>query len=500
MPYIDHEKSQMSDTDFILFQKLLLDHTGLYYEKRRKHQVVSGLVERMTHREIDSFGAYYHFLKHHPEAPHEIQDLIDELTIQETSFFRNKPQFDVLKSLVIPEIIQKQQTEGKSIRVWSAGCSTGQEIYSIAIFLSELLPEFKSWNISLLATDISRRALESVKRGIYHKKFMQSIPEHYRIKYFKERGNEVEISDQMRKMVKVERHNLAVDSFNHSQMKYLDIIFCKNVTIYFNQETTQRIMNEYYRSLKEGGYLFLGHSETLWKISDLFQTLEFSDTFLYRKGGGLVLPSDRMSLSEKPASDPAAQKSGNGHSLMSTQRIRKMSQGSPIVLEEDRLAFAQALELSQFKKYEAAISILIQFKSESPYFDQAKVAHARILSNQGKYEEAMSMLKTILEKDSLLEDAYYLMGILKNRTGDCEGALKMFQRTLYVNSGNILATFYLGEVYRQMNQIALARKTYQNTLKLLEHLPEGPTDFSEKFPPDLLSQTCLKKLKQLEAL
>ncbi len=509
MTSLNFSKNGLTDEVFLLFQKLLLEKTGLYFQRGRKHQIETGLAGRLHAREMASYEAYFDFLKNAPESAEEIQVLIDTLTIQETSFFRNQPHFNVFKNYIIPYFLHKRSEGNPFIRIWSAGCSTGQEIYSIAILLREFLPEFHTWNISLLATDISQPALNTARRGVYHRKFFESVPYAYQSKYFRAYGgNEIEISDQIRKMVNIEQHNLAIDSYNRKGMKALDVIFCKNVTIYFNESTTRRIIEGFYQCLSYGSYLFIGHSETLWKISEKFQAVEFPDTFVYRKGDADAFKPNtevgkKRSLSKIDVlgkyPDYTPDKSVHNPKKQSFVKAVNSDKIREDKVPSEKEVFATAMQAAKFKKYNKAISIFVQFKPGSPYFDQARVAHATLLSNQGKYDEAMLKLNEILIDNNLSEEAYYLLGILKNRTQEYEEAVKMFQKALYVNPKNILAVFYLGEVYRETNQNALAKKTYQNVLKILKELPSDQAlSLFEEFTPDLLGQACAKRLDALE--
>lgn len=502
MPPQAHENSSLSHADFALFRRFFLEKTGLYYAEARKHQVEIGLNERIKQNGFASYQEYYRFLKWDPKAVQEIQDLIDALTIQETSFFRNKPQFDALKKFVLPEIVKNRSIGIQPLRIWSAGCSTGEEIYSIAMLLCELLPDFESRNITLFATDISRPALEMAERGVYHKKQIRSLPKKYQEKYIKKIGEDYEVSSAIRKMVQFKSHNLAIDSYDRFCTQELDIIFCKNVTIYFNRETTIKITDGFHRKLKQGGFLFLGHSETLWKISNKFKALDFKNTFVYTKENPTDISTHEHCLPiKKRASTISSKKSSVDHSdgkggekgFSKNDALEDEAGGSHAVV------FKKGCNLSKLKDYENALLCFSGIEENSPYYLKAQIEYATILSNQGKYEDAILLLNDLVQKDSLAEAVYYLLGVLHHRIGDFKNASKMLQKTLYINSENTLASFYLSEVYRQMKRPDLARKTYHNTLKILENLPsDQETSFSSEITPEFLSQACTKWINFLE--
>jgi chemotaxis methyl-accepting protein methylase len=274
----------LSSEDSDLFQELLIEASGLRFEESRNQSLHLALWQRLQHRGYDSYREYYNLLKFHPEGRLEIRELLDLITIGETYFFRNKAQFNVLMRFVLPEIIKRKVFSGDQyIRAWSAGCSRGDEAYSIAIAIMEVLPSYSEWNISILGTDINRNGLTSSEEAIYVQKDIGHLDKEYLDKYFDIRGSTYVLKEDVKSLVRFEYHNLAKDPFMHERIPNIDIIFCRNVIIYFDAETTQRVIENFYDSLAEGGYLFLGHTETLWQIKNKFERVEFPQTFIYKK-------------------------------------------------------------------------------------------------------------------------------------------------------------------------------------------------------------------------
>src|SRR4030042_721139 len=274
----------LSENDFGLFQELLIETSGLLFEESRGQSLHLALWQRLQHRGYDSYLEYYNLLKYHPEGRLEIRELLDLITIGETYFFRNKAQFDVLIRFVLPEIMQRKVcSRDKCIRIWSAGCSGGDEAYSIAIAMMEVVPSYEEWSISILGTDINRNALACAKEAIYGQRNIGHLPEEYLGKYFTARGSTYILKANVREWVQFEYHNLAKDPFIHERMQNIDVLFCRNVTIYFDGQTTQRVIENFYNCLAQDGYLFLGHTETLWQITNKFERVEFPQTFIYKK-------------------------------------------------------------------------------------------------------------------------------------------------------------------------------------------------------------------------
>src|SRR3989304_2613910 len=274
----------LSADDFGLFQELLIQTSGLFFEKSRNQSLHFALWQRLQHRGYGSYREYYNLLKFHPEGCLEIRELLDLITIGETYFFRNKAQFDVLMRFVLPEIIQRKvDSRDRCIRVWSAGCSGGDETYSIAMAMMEVVPSYQEWRISILGTDINRNGLACAKEAIYGEKHIAHLPKEYLGKYFKAGGSTYRLHAKVQELTQFEYHNLAKDPFIQERMRDIDILFCRNVIIYFDGQTTQRVIENFHNCLAQDGYLFLGHSETLWQITDKFERVEFPQTFIYRK-------------------------------------------------------------------------------------------------------------------------------------------------------------------------------------------------------------------------
>ena len=192
----------LSADDLSLFQELLKEASGLLFEESRNQSLHLALWQRIQHRGYDSYREYYNLLKFHPEGRLEMRELLDLITIGETYFFRNKAQFDVLMKFVLPEIMHRKVDSGdKWIRVWSAGCSGGDETYSIAMAMMEVVPSYEEWRISILGTDINRNALACAKEAAYAEKHITHLPSASLDKYFKVRGTTYVLSTNVKKLI-----------------------------------------------------------------------------------------------------------------------------------------------------------------------------------------------------------------------------------------------------------------------------------------------------------
>ena len=483
-------KSRISDDEFRLFQEFIVKETGLYFSNGRKHQLELGLAPRILELGLESFRDYYNFLKFQLVGQNkmrrlELQYLIDELTIQETYFFRNEPQFKALKDRVIPEIVNRRNRGKRFIRVWSAGCSTGQEPYSLAMLLLLTLPEPETWNVSILATDINHYALQTASQGVYQQKAIESVPHQFFEKYFNVTESGFSIKEKVKQAVQFMNHNLVTDSYNSLSMTGLDIILCRNVSIYFNLEDTKKVIDRLHRGLNAPGYLFLGHSETLWKVSEKFKPVEYPGTFYYLKEG---------------TGRPVDGEGAATHSVSTAVTGASVKLKSPAQSEtpqpEDR--FAEAIRAMESKDYDRALSLFGRFDPEHPRFAQARLAEATILSDQGREDEAITILEKIVNQNKLSEEAYFLLGLLYKKNGTLEKAIAMFQKALYVNSENPLTYYYLAGLYRQQGEVDKARKTYKVALGMLKILPEDHVfPFFDALTPSVITESCYNELETL---
>ncbi|MFQ5680459.1 MAG: CheR family methyltransferase [Candidatus Omnitrophota bacterium] len=513
----------LNEDDFRLFQPFLLEQTGLYFTQDRSQSLRIGLWERVEQRGYTSYREYYNFLKFHPQGRQELEQLMPLITIGETYFFRNSPHFDTLMNMVIPEIITKKtQRMNRSIRVWSAGCSRGDEPYSIAIAFMETLPYYQDWDISILATDINRKILSLARQAVYGKKDIGHMPGDYLHKYFTgTNSGAFTLKDEVKKMVRFDYCNLSRDPFIGEGMQNLDIIFCRNVIIYFDLGTTRRVIDGFYNCLNDDGYLFLGHAETLWQISDKFKAMDFSRTFVYKR---LLHSQEKEEKDIKPfvavpeiklediapirqgilcSATPDAGKEevvfpkrpDSEELLASSDSSRKLS--APHPGDIDKL-YKQGAGLFKEKRYNEALDVFNKIISADSNNIRAYFARATILANQAKYGRAVDTLKKIIETDNLYLEAYYLLGVLAYKTADIKNAEDLFRKVIYIDPNVVLAYFNLGNIYLYQRKFRRAIREFNNALDLLARRPmEETIRFCEDFTVDFLLRACRNNLTKI---
>jgi chemotaxis protein methyltransferase CheR len=291
---------KLTDEEFRLFRNLVYEEAGICLKEARKDFLANRLQKRMNVMGKSSPYSYYKCVTE--EKKTELLILLDLLTINETSFFRNLPQMEFFGNVVLPDVLRRRfRDRPRRLRMWSAGCSTGEEPYSIAMIVSDVLknnaarflppdtpktgrscggPATSEWDIMLFASDLSLTALEIANKGEYAgEKVRATVPDHYLSGYFQANGGGYRVKDEIRKMVVFDFHNLK----NDNGLAGMDIIFCRNVMIYFDEEEQLRLIDKFYRSLNPGGYLLIGHAESLHGLGTGFEFVYEDKGTAYRK-------------------------------------------------------------------------------------------------------------------------------------------------------------------------------------------------------------------------
>jgi chemotaxis protein methyltransferase CheR len=287
----------ITEPELKLLQTLVYQECGMYFDERRAHFLTDRLQRRLKACRIDTFYSYYRLLTSR-EGKAELTALLEILTVNETSFFRNKPQLDLFQKSVLEETLRrKQDRRDWTIRVWSAGCSTGQEPYTLAMQISDALAYYylrnplpfdmpvpkplipPPWRVEILASDISYSALRTAQEGIYSENQMEQVEYMYRLRYFDKMGDHYQVKRPVRDLVHFDFHNLKTEFLPQRN----DFIFCRNVMIYFDEAEQKRLIEKFYRCLNSDGYLFVGHAESLFGLSDRFRMVHQNNGTAYQK-------------------------------------------------------------------------------------------------------------------------------------------------------------------------------------------------------------------------
>jgi chemotaxis protein methyltransferase CheR len=280
------EEMKLTVEEFIQLRDIIYDKAGLFFEEKKIYFVKKRVEQRLEALAIPDVTEYYNLLKYKDKAGRELQVLLNRLTTNETFFFREENQLNVFRDHCLPEVIDfKRRKRENTIKIWSAGCSSGEEPYTLAILLKEKIIDFSSWNIVITGTDIDTEILEKAKTGVYNERSLRFTAPNMLAKYFtRNQDNEYIINFEIKKMVTFHHVNL-FDSLKMRIFRGIDFIFCRNVLIYFDDTARKSVMANFYDSLNPGGYIYLGHSESVTRINSAFDIKRAGGFIVHQKPG-----------------------------------------------------------------------------------------------------------------------------------------------------------------------------------------------------------------------
>jgi chemotaxis protein methyltransferase CheR len=288
---------QLTEAELKLLQTLVYQECGMYFDERRAHFLKDRLQRRLKACQLDSFYSYYRLLTSR-EGRNELALLLENLTVNETSFFRNRPQLELLQKTVLEEILRhKQERRDWNLRVWSAGCSAGQEPYSVAILICDALAYYylrnplpfdmpspkplipPPWKLEIVASDISYASLRSGQDGTYNEVQMEPVDYTTRLRYFEKSSDKYSVKPQLKELVQFDFHNLKTEFLPRRN----DIILCRNVMIYFDEAEQKRLIEKFWHCLNPGGFLFVGHAESLFGLTQKFRMVHENNGTAYQR-------------------------------------------------------------------------------------------------------------------------------------------------------------------------------------------------------------------------
>ena len=486
------------------FIQLIADYTGLHIREQDYDSLYKKIFVRIKSLKLSSPEQYYQLLaSQNQTSKDEWEKLIILLTVTETYFFRDQGQLRLLKNVILPEIIKsKMASKEKKIKIWSAGCSTGEEPYSLAIMVQELIPDWQEWEILILGTDINEVALTKAKQGVYSNWSFRLIDRQIQKKYFYKFQGEWQLDEQVKKIVKFANINLVQDGFP----SYTDLILCRNVFIYFEAKHISLVMQKFYNSLLNGGYLMTGHAELYDQPLGQFKVKFLSESLVYQRGqdeqyenylaDSLPILTDKKMAINKSLEDSLMNSiserkisthysicdDGKKQNLLDfkqkfyqdkkheiarefTQKNRNLQS-----IQSDKLLL-EAGELFAVKAYTDAIRKAEDFLSLNPQNFGVYKLLAQLYANLGKYERATFYCNQAIEINSASVEPFYLLVNIAEEQGDIEGAKILLKRVIYLDPQEIPAYIELGSLYAAEKNILRAKKMKNIALELLKKLP-----------------------------
>ncbi len=278
----DHDV-ELSEEEFRLLRDLIHERFGIFFDEAQRVSLGSRLVGRLSALDLFSFEDYYRYLRFGPQRDEELGKMVSHITNNETYFFRESTQLDVFANSVLPTLRERKVAAGeRTLRILSAGCSTGEEPHTAAMIVYDSGQFFWSWDIWVIGMDADHQALEKAEKGLYFHNSFRGLAPGLLERHFKKEGLGAEVKDSIRRYVEFRLGNI-LDLASYEGLAPLDVIFCRNVLIYFSDATTLKVVENFHDVLAPGGYLLLGHAESLSRITNRFAPIRFPGAMVYQK-------------------------------------------------------------------------------------------------------------------------------------------------------------------------------------------------------------------------
>jgi len=468
-----------------LFARFITRTMGLHFTKDR----LSDLERKMAAVARDAGYAevekYLLWLMSAPLSREQLETLARALTIGETYFLRDPRSYQVLEEQLLPELIAHRRTTDKSLRIWSAGCSSGEEPYSIAILLSRIIPDLASWDISILATDINPQALERGRQGVYSKWSFRNAPPWLMDYFTRRKDGRFEIIPRIRKMVRFEHLNLADDGVAPGccGADAVDIIFCRNVMLYFEPALIEHTLARFHKALRDKGWLFVGPTEVDQRFLKGFTCLRYEGCFVFRKGAPegeagtrhrphlpplppMIAPQGEKAASRGRSAQPPQGAAPREPGAGGSPRDAGTGTGREEPAATD--GYPEALALYQTGRYEQAAGCVRRALAAGPQPAATLALGARAYANLGRFPEARELCEQAIAADRLSAQNHYLLSIILEQQGNAAAAATSLRHALFIDHDYLLAYFALGNLCRQAGDEGEAERNFANALRLLE--------------------------------
>lgn len=493
------------------FLQLIAAHTGLQIREQEREALGKTLAVRAKALQFRNLEHYYQLLKIDTQrAEAEWKLLIILLTNQESYFFRDKGQFKLLRERILPELIKANQ-ERRTLRLWSAGCSTGEEPFSLAMLVDQLLPQRNGWNIFILGTDIKEAAVEKAQHGIYSPWSFRMVEPLLQQRYFREQQADYKLDMQILNMVTFRQGNLFKDEFPDvaAGLYGMDLILCRNVFIYFEGNAVSVVLDKFAETLRDGGYLMTGHAELNAQNSSRLQTRALPGSVIYQRLNNP--PAATRSVATKNQAEPLppltpaifssasaaplsqivtrlpqpAQSSTRSSITQSAKEQKVLGDAHPSLLEE-----AKSLFFNRF--YGTAAERIEHLLLSEPQNHAALCLAARAYANLGRHEEAAQRCRQAIAINALEPIPYSLLAHILEEQGDSEESKNLLKKVIYLVPSFTPAYLELGALYEKEGDLVRAQKMRATALGLLQALtPDAVVE-----PYGIAAQELIRELQQ----
>jgi chemotaxis protein methyltransferase CheR len=422
---------------------------GLHFPPERQRDIERGITATARELGFPDAQTCARALLSAPLTHAQLEVLASHLTVGETYFFREKKSFKALEEHILPELLRARRGAERRLRIWSAGCCTGEEPYSVAMLLDRLIPDAEAWNVTILGTDINSHFLRKAAEGVYGEWSFRDTPGWIRERHFKaRRSGRFELEPRIRSRVTFFHLNLADDVYPSltSNTNAMDVILCRNVLMYFTAERARQVAENFHHSLVDGGWLIVSPTETSNALFSPFSAVQFPGAVLYRKAGGAA------------------------------PRLAAMEYQPPA----PRILFAPEPVAPQPDPPEETAAIAPAVAPPEAPGDAGELARsARSCANEGRLAEAIEWCEKAIAADRLNPAHYYLLATVRQEQGQVEAAAQSLARALYLDADFALAHFALGNLRLSQGRRPDAERHFSNALGVLraraqdEVLPES---------------------------
>jgi chemotaxis protein methyltransferase CheR len=451
----------MNRDETVGFRDAIVRRLGLYFEDA-KLEVLAELLQKRAQATSMPPTSYVSWLTHAAPAD-EVSLLAQDLTVGETYFFRNREQFDALAGVVVPERTRAAH-DSKVFRALSAGCASGEEAYSLAIVIGEALPD-PSWSVQVRGIDLNPTAIERAQKARYTSWSMRETPEGVQRRWFHAEGKELVLDAGARSRVRFEQRNLAdEDTWRGTDHTY-DVIFCRNVLMYFAPDVARIVVAHLERALVPGGHLFLGHAETLRGLSQEFHLRHTHGTFYYQTRGGE--PHGEVTVSPPPSVVAAAAPTLDWASTIhgASERIHALASQPAFAAGRAQHDIRAAWELLREERYADALAAL---PGDDNVDTDQLLLRAVLLAHSGQLAEAEATSKRLVAIDELSAGAHYVMALCRDHAGDRAAAADHDEVAVYLDPSFAMPRLHLGLLARRAGDFATARRELAQALLLLQ--------------------------------
>ena len=459
------------------FSQFVAGQMGLHFPPQRASDLQRGIRSAAREFGFEKTADCIEWLMSAALTRRQVEILAGNLTVGETYFFREKRTFEIFEEHVLPELTRLRRGGERQLRIWSAACCSGEEPYSIAISLRKTLPDFADWRLTILGSDINPRFLHKAAQGVFTEWSFRNTPAWLKARNFAKVGNGLwEIRPEIKRMVSFSHINLAEDIYPSllNDTHAVDVIFCRNVLIYFAPEQVKRVVQNFYRCLTDGGWLVLSPSETSHVLFAQFAPVNFDGAILYRKDSTRTAPADRRvaQLEEAPPvffQPPPELAAAPGRMAPQVREPRALAESERA--QSPPGAWDHALALYAQGRYAETADTVAALFSSQPVEPRAMALMARALANQGNLADALGWCDKFVAADKLNPGAHYLRASVLHEQGNLEEAVRSFKRVLYLDPDFVLAHFALGNLARNAGKLREADRHFEYALALARAQP-----------------------------